>query len=319
MPMLDFSVLIVNYNTRQLLLDCLHSLVETTTGAPIEIWVADNGSTDGSVAAVQSSFPEVHLIANDNNLGFTKANNQILTQVHGDILVLLNPDTIILPGTFAALMQTFESDVSVGVIGPQLLNGNGSIQPSCGSFTSVWTEFLFQSFLFKVIPSQFPLGKQVHMLQRHRYQIKHEVDWVTGACLAIRKEVVNEIGLLDEGFFMYGEDMEWCWRAKLAGYKVIYIPAAKVIHFSRQASMQDYRSWIIRYTSGQLRFIDKIHSKIYESVFGLLICLGSLLRIVVWAGIRLVKVSRQEEAQQRLAGYCEAFVLGWHAVVGKPI
>jgi len=315
----DISVIIVNYNTRQLLLDCLHSVVEAASGMPVEIWVVDNASTDGSVAEVQSSLPEVHLIVNDTNRGFARANNQALTQASGDILLLLNPDTQVRPGALAPIEQAFESDTEIGVVGPQVLNPDGSIQPSCGRFASAWTEFLFQSFLFKVIPSPFPIGAVVHPMQRHQYISKHEVDWVTGACLAIRKEVVTRIGLLDEAFFMYGEDMEWCWRVWRAGYKVSYQPTAQVIHYSRQASQRDYRAWIMQYTSGQLRFISKIRPRSTTFLCGFLICMGSLLRIVLWSGIRWLISNRRAEAQQRLAGYREAFNLGWQAVLGKPV
>lgn len=315
--MLDYSIIIVNYNTRQLLLNCLQSVVDTNIGKQLEIYVVDNASTDGSVAAVQASFPQVHLIANDTNLGFAQANNQVLAQAHGDILVLLNPDTIVRRGAFDALEHTFEQDPVIGVIGPQLLNPDGSIQPSCGSFASAWTEFLFQTFLYKLVPSAFPLGKVVHLLQRSLYNNLHEVDWVTGACLAIRKDVVERIGFLDEAFFMYGEDMEWCWRARQAGYKVCYQPEAQVVHYSRQASRRDYRAWITRYTSGQLHFLSLTRPRISRIFFGLWVCLGSLLRIVLWTGIKYLFTSRREEARQRIAGYRDAIALGWQAVRSK--
>lgn len=317
--MTDFSVIIVNFNTRQLLLDCLHSVEENHIAMPIEIWVVDNASTDGSVAAVQASYPQVHLIANDTNLGFARANNQALTKAAGDILLLLNPDTRVQPGAFTALDQAFESDAAIGVVGPQLINPDRSIQPSCGRFASAWTEFQFQSFLFKLIPSSFPLGAVIHPLQQGQYKSQHEVDWVSGACLAIRKEVVERIGLLDETFFMYAEDMEWCWRVRQAGYKVCYQPAAQVIHHSRQASQRDYRAWIMQYTSGQLRFISKTRPRADRFLCGFLICIGSLLRIVLWSGMSGVMSNHIDEAHQRLAGYRGAFNLGWQAVLGKPV
>jgi len=301
------------------MLDCLRSVEENHNALPVEIWVVDNASTDGSVAAVQSSFPEVHVIANDTNLGFARANNQALAQAGGDILVLLNPDTVVRPGAFVALEQAFESDATIGVVGPQLLNPDGSIQPSYGRFASAWTEFLFQTFLYKVIPSPFPLGAVIHKLQRRQYNNIHEVDWVTGACLAIRREVIERIGLMDEAFFMYGEDMEWCWRARQAGYKVYFQPDAQVVHYSRQASRRDYRAWITRYTSGQLRFISLTRPHKSKILFGLWICLGSLLRIVLWTGLKWLKPNQMDEAQQRIAGYSEAFILGWQAVWGKPV
>ena len=316
---MNISVVIVNYNTRQLLLDCLRSVIETSNGIMIEIWVIDNASADGSTAAVQSSFPDVHLIVNETNLGFARGNNLALAQASGDILLLLNPDTQLQPGVFSALEQVFESEEAIGVVGSQLFNPDGSIQPSYGKFASAWTEFLFQTFLFKVIPSPFPIGKEAHFLQRHEYKFPHEVNWVSGACLAIRKEVVKRIGLMDEAFFMYGEDMEWCWRAKQNGYEVYYQPAARVIHYSRQSSRQDYRSWIMQYTSGLLRFIGMTHPRIYQRLFGLLICFGSVLRIVLWTGLRWLITRRRDEAQQRIAGYREAFILGGRAVMGKLI
>jgi N-acetylglucosaminyl-diphospho-decaprenol L-rhamnosyltransferase len=318
MPASNISLIIVNYNTNQLLLGYLNTFVEDVGEIPLEIWVVDNASTDESLDKIKSYFPDVHLITNDTNQGYAKANNQILAQANGEIFILLNPDTIVRPGALNEFLRTFESDGDIGVIGPQVLNPNGSIQPSCGKFASVWTEFLFQSFLFKIVPSPFPLGREVHWLQQGQYKNKHEVDWVTGACLAIRKEVIDKIGLLDEAFFMYGEDMDWCWRVKKVGYKVCYQPAAKIVHYSRQASSQDFKAWIRRYTKGQLRFIEKTHSYTYKALCGLWICLGSFLRIILWSFIRSLKADRRNEAQQRIAGYYDAIGLGWQAILRKP-
>jgi N-acetylglucosaminyl-diphospho-decaprenol L-rhamnosyltransferase len=311
------SIIIVNYKTHDLLLNCLRSVMETVGDLRVEVWVVDNASGDDSVAAVRAAFPAVHVIANEANLGFARANNQALMQASGSILVLLNPDTRLMPGVFAALQQAFDQDKKVGVVGAQLLNADGSIQPSCGRFASVWTEFFFQFFVYKILPSPFPLGDQIHPLQRGLYGRSRLVGWVTGACLAVRREVVAQVGLLDEAFFMYGEDMEWCWRAKRAGFIVCYQPAAQVVHYARQSSRRDYRAWINRYTRGQLRFIRQTRGAFEARLSGLWICLGSLLRIGLWSVAALLRPARRGEARQRLSGYRDAITLGYKAFQDK--
>jgi N-acetylglucosaminyl-diphospho-decaprenol L-rhamnosyltransferase len=313
----NLSVLIVNYNTRYMLLDCLKSIRETAGDVSIETWVVDNASSDGSAEAVEAKYPGIYISNNDINKGFAGANNQLIPKVSGDILILLNPDTIVLPGAIQALEQVFRTHTDVGIVGPQLLNPDGTLQPSHGKFASLWSEFLFQTFLFKVVSSPFPLGRVVSPLQVKAYSRPHRTDWVTGACLAIRRDVVDKIGLLDEGYFMYGEDMDWCWRARQAGFTVLYEPEAKVIHHSRQASRQDYRTWIKRYTSGQLRFIKKNRSQSYYSIFGLLVYFGSFLRTILWMGVMPTLPQRRVEAHQRVRGYLEAMHLGWQALMRR--
>jgi GT2 family glycosyltransferase len=315
----DLSIIIVSYNTRELLLACLESVKQTASDLAVEVWVVDNASTDGSVEAVWVAYPDVYLVANQENVGFAHANNQVLRQAGGKTLVLLNPDTRLLPGALVALQTAFEQDARIGMVGPQLLNADGTIQPSCGVFASAWTEFIFQSFLYKIFPSPFPLGDQINPLQRRAYAQPRRVDWVTGACLALRRDVLEQVGLLDESFFMYGEDMEWCWRAGRTGFGVQYQPAARVVHYSRQSSRRDYRSWIGRYNRGQLRFIQRAHGAFEMRISGLWICLGSLLRMVLLSAIFAARPSGRLESRQRLAGYRDAFSMGLQALVKRTV
>ena len=313
LKMHDVSIVIVNYNTRELLLGCLDSVYQTAGDLTIEVWVVDNASTDDSAAAIQLKFPEVKLIANRENVGFSRANNQALAKATGKIWCLLNPDTIVMPGAFQALLKAFQKDSKSGLVGPQLLNKDGSIQPSFGKFTSVWTEAFFQFFLYKWLPAPFPLGIKIHPLQKNAYQHIHEVDWVSGACMIFRPEIIEQAGMLDEQIFMYGEDMEWCWHIQKAGFKILYFPEAQIIHLSGQSSRQNYASWINRYTISSLRFLQKYRGGGDLRLGGLFICMGSLTRSVLCLfGLGLYP-GKRNELKQRMTGYQQAGKTGWQA------
>jgi GT2 family glycosyltransferase len=281
-----------------------------------EVWVVDNASADGSADLVKREFPQVRLIVNETNQGFSRANNQAMRQAQGKTWVLLNPDTIVQPGAFQSLSEVFDHETSVGVVGPQLLNPDRSIQPSFGQFSSPWTEFFFQFYLYKFLPSPFPLGKQVNSMQKKEYQQAKTVDWVSGACMAVSPEAARRVGFFDETLFMYGEDMEFCWRVAQAGYSTLFYPDAKVIHLSRQASRREYSTWISRYTRGQLMFIHRHRTKVEFRLAGLCVVLGSLIRSILWGGIKIIKPNRRLEANQRQAGYLQAMKMGFQAVKG---
>jgi hypothetical protein len=317
--MTQLSIIIVNYNTHDLLAESLRSIWAARGTLTAEVWVVDNASTDGSEAMVRADFPDVRLIVNEQNVGFARANNQALRQATGTVWLLLNPDTCVRPGALEAICAAFVRQPDAGIIAPQLLNADGTLQPSCGRFASAWTEFVFQTFLFRLLPSAYPLGKRVHPWQWAAYHQARPVDWASGACLAIRRVVAEQAGLLDETIFMYGEDMEWCWRVRQAGYAVWYWPEAQIVHYGQQASHQDYGAWIVRYTMGHLGFVTRCRSPLTARLTALFICIGSLLRIGLWRGIRLVRPTRRVEAEQRAHGYARAFALGWRVFWGNRL
>jgi N-acetylglucosaminyl-diphospho-decaprenol L-rhamnosyltransferase len=250
----DLSIVIVNYNTRDLLVHCLRSVFVTLDVMSAEVWVVDNASTDGSSEMVVASFPKVRLIRNAHNVGFAAANNQALCQTEGRFLFLLNSDATLLPNSLLILRETLVKQESLGICGPCLLNPDGSIQPSWGDFPTPTTEFLFQSFLFKLWPCRFPYGRRIHFLLRPTYQRFQWVDWVTGAAFMLRREVFDQVGGLPEGNFMYGEDLEYCVRARQAGFKVAYVPTAKVYHHLQVSSRRDYSRWIENYSRATLSY-----------------------------------------------------------------
>lgn len=304
------SVIIVNYNTCDLLRNCLAS-VYCGQGDLSEVWVVDNGSTDCSLEMIRSEFPSVNLIVNSSNLGYGTANNQAMEKASGKYFILLNSDTILTPGALSRLMLELEKDPDVGLVGPQLHNLDRTIQPSFGKFMNMWIAFAFEFFLYKIIPVNFPIGDKIKHLQENQYRHNHDVDWISGACLAVKRDTVKKAGMLDNGLFMYGEDMEWCKRIKVAGYRIRFCADAEVIHLSRQSSRKNFDRWIISYTFGNLHFVQRYGNVFSFRFCGLLTSIGSIIRLIDWFAINLFFRNRKIECKQRISGYSKVAKVGW--------
>jgi GT2 family glycosyltransferase len=309
----DLSIIIVSWNTRDLLHECLQSLyADADAGAlSVEVIVVDNDSQDGSPSMVAERFPGVRLLVNDSNLGFVKANNQALRLACGRHVLLLNPDTEILSGALSTMVAFFQDRPECGLLGCQLLNADRSVQPSFGRFPSLYSEFIYQAYLFRWIPSGLPVGTRLNFWQKQggHYARTHEVDWVTGACLMIRQDLLARVGLLDERIFMYAEDVDWCYRVKRAGCAVFYLHEAQVVHHVKASSRQDYAGWIANFTRGTLYFFEKYDSRAAQVALSGLVILGSILRLGLWSVVLFLVPARRIEARQRLAGYRRAVAL----------
>lgn len=227
----DVSIIVVSWNTRELLAQCLASVYETVTDLTFDVWVVDNASTDASVEMVKNAFPMVNLITNSKNEGFARANNRAMALSQGRYVLLLNSDAIATPGAILSLVKLAEAEPRAGIVGAQLVNPDGSFQASHTPFPSLWQEFLVLSALGRLFrgrwyPSQGPEADKGPQM----------VDYVEGACLLARRQAVEEVGGLDEGYFMYAEEVDWCYEMKQAGWQVWYQPAAKVIHIGGGSS-----------------------------------------------------------------------------------
>jgi GT2 family glycosyltransferase len=220
----DLSISIINWNTQDLLANCLESVEQTKDGLDVEIIVVDNASTDGSQEMVQARFPAVKLVENQDNLGFARANNQALEQSRGRYVMLLNSDTLLQQGSLQAMVSFMDSHPEVGIVGARLINGDGSLQRSWARFPSILSEVLGANF------------RQRKRFSSHNSSLVYEVDWVGGACLLIRHSTMEQVGLLDERFFMYSEELDWCYRTRQSGWSICYLPEACVIHLGGQSS-----------------------------------------------------------------------------------
>ncbi len=283
---MDISVVIVNYNVREFLNNALISLFKALEGYSSEIFVVDNASDDGSVELVQQRFPLVHLIINKTNIGFAKANNQALTLSTGKYLLLLNPDTLVQEDTFDKLIEFFSLNKEAGMVGCKILNPDGSLQLACRrSFPTPWTAFT-KTF---GLSSLFPKSKLVA-----RYNLtyldpdrSYEVDAISGSFMMLKREVYDQIGGLDESFFMYGEDLDWCFRIQRSGWKVFYVPTTSIIHYKGESTKRsDIDELKIFYNAMRL-FVRKHHTG--STFFEWFIYSGIFFRKIIADVSRLIK------------------------------
>ena len=225
--MLQLSIIIVNWNGLNVILDCLDSVYNNIKSIDFEVIVVDNNSSDGSPEAVEKKFPDVKLIREEKNHGFAGANNIGIKKALGKYIVLLNSDTIILDSTFKNIIEIMDSDKNIGILGPKVLNEDGSFQSSAGRFPSLMSEISGYFFLSR-IPGLNIVFKDRFI--REEFDEIKEVDWISGACLFLRKEIIEDVGYLDERYFMYVEDIDFCYQARKNKWKVVYYPFSKIIH-----------------------------------------------------------------------------------------
>lgn len=258
----DLSVIIVNWNVRDLLRACLRSVARCPS--PLEIIVVDNASTDGSVEMVAREFPEVRLIANPDNRGFTRGNNQGVALARGRYVLFLNPDTEVVGDALATMIAYMDAHPEVGVLGPELRYGDGSLQSSRRRFPTLMTA-LFESTPLAWRWPDNPWARRYRMEEgaeaggRGRGDGGQEVDWLVGAALLARRAVLAQIGGFDEGYFMYSEEVDWCRRAKDAGWRIVYLPDARIIHYEGKSSGQVVAARHIRFNTSKVRYFRKFH------------------------------------------------------------
>lgn len=248
--MIHLSIIIVNWNTRKYLLPCLDLIFKKENGISQEVIVVDNGSQDGSREEVKKKFPSVHLIENKKNLGFAKAANQGLEKASGRYILLLNPDTQVKRGAIERLVSFMESHPEAGMAGGQLLNSDGSRQNSIANFPSLVTELFNKNLLRWLFPTRFP-GKERNYLE------PIEVDSVIGACMMVRRDVVEQVGSFDEDYFLFLEETDWCYRMKRKGWKVFHVPQAEIVHFQGKSAEREMAMAKIEYYHSRYLFFKK--------------------------------------------------------------
>jgi len=260
--MFDLGIVIVSYNTRDLLRRCLQT-VYASTGVTFQVVVVDNASKDGSAEMVRQEFPQAYLIASDKNGGFSIANNDGLrwlgysergvTDSAPRYAVLLNPDTEVPPDALHIMTTQMDADPTIGIAGPKLVMANGQLDAACRrSFPTPWVSFTRFSGLGRLFPNSSIFAR--YNLTYLNPDESYEVDSVVGAYMQLSKAAIEATGLLDETFFMYGEDIDWCYRVKQAGFKVMYLPKATILHLksvvgnkSAKAKFEFYRAMLIFY------------------------------------------------------------------------
>lgn len=300
------SIVIVSWNVRDLLEQCLHSVARQKGSPQLEAIVVDSASSDGTVAMVSQKFPWVRLLAQDENVGFPRGNNIGLRAARGEYLLLLNPDTIVQDGALGRMVEYMETELRTGALGPRLRYPDGAIQPSRRRFPTLMTAFFESTWLEPWAPP--PILRRYRALDLPEDAIA-EVDWVMGAALMVRRAVVEQVGLLDEAYFMYSEELDWCRRIKEAGWRVVYFPEAEIIHYEGKSSEQAVTARHINFQRAKLRYFRKFHGRFFSGLLRtfLLLNYGWQLALEVAKGLLGHKRALR---RQRVAAYWQVIRSG---------
>jgi len=308
----DLSIVIVNWKVKDLLRRAVGSVMESLSSAaaaPLswQLIVVDNASSDGSVQMLQQEYPRVELIANESNVGFTAGNNQGISLSDGRYVLLLNPDTEVVADALREMVSYMDEHPRVGALGPQLLYPDGAVQSSRRRFPGLGAAFLEGTFLQPWFPNSGVL-RRYYVLDRADDETQ-EVDWLVGACLLLRRAALDEVGSLDERFFMYSEEMDWCYRAKARDWKVVYLPTARVIHHEGKSSEQVLPVRHVQFQRSKVLFFRK-HRGGWRAEVLRLYLLATYLWQTFLESLKWLVGHKRPLRQQRVAAYWQVLRSG---------
>lgn len=278
---MDVSVIIVNWNVKELLGNCIRSLLEAERATPaldVEIIVVDSASTDGSPDMVQAEFPQVRLIRSDENLGYARGSNIGAEAAQGRYLFFLNPDTMVEPGALGRLISYMDLHPRVGAVGPQLLWPDGTVQSSRRRFPTLGSLFWESTLLGQWFPEN-QHAQRYHLADRSAGWTQ-SVDWIVGAAILIRREAWAEVGPIEETFFMYFEETDWCQRADEAGWSIHYLPGAQVTHFEGKSSEQVPLARTLRFQRSKIEYTRKYFGQRWAVVLHLFLWLSFAIQLL---------------------------------------
>ncbi len=288
---IDLSIIIVSYNVSGFLQNCLKSIIAAKIDHVFEIIIVDNNSTDESSSLIRREFPAITWLQNVKNLGFAAANNQGINQSKGQFILLLNPDTEVSSGSIEALLQVMLDDPSVGACGSKLVNPDGSLQLSCYPFPTLGNEIIRLHHLEKLFPlTQYPMDQWDK-------SFTYPVDNIQGASLLLRKSALNEVGLLDESFFVYTEEVDLNYRLKKAGWKNVYVPNSVVVHFGGQSTKQNKTEMFLELYKTKIQFFRKHYGATKTTLYKIMLFETSLLRIFIG---KILNIFQKTTARQTL-------------------
>jgi Predicted glycosyltransferases len=294
---MKLSIVIVNYNVRLLLEQCLLSVRKATEGVEVEVYVVDNVSTDGSLEYLIPLFPEVRFIANAENVGFSRANNQAIRQAKGEYVLLLNPDTVVGEETLKNVLRFMDEHADAGAVGVKMIDGSGRFLPeSKRSLPTPWNSFSKMFGVASIFPKS-PLFGKYRLLYLDKNEV-HKVEVLCGAFMMMRSEALAKSGLLDETFFMYGEDIDLSFRILHSGYQVYYLPET-IIHYKGESTKKDSLRYVKIFYGAMVIFFWKHYpnySKLFTVFIKLAIGLHAMLFVLKFPLLKLKKGERKESS-----------------------
>ncbi len=305
--MTDCAIIIVTWNSGKYLEPCIRSILDPGARCTRQLILVDNASTDGSVEQVARLFPAVRIIVNGSNRGFAAANNQGLALVDARFALLLNPDTVITPGALDAMTGFLDAHSGAWALGPMMLNGDGTPQRSGVRFPANWNILAETLFLDRAFPRSRIFGS--HRELYAEIDAPRRIDYSQGSCLMVRADVLPRLGSLDERFFMYFEETDWCYRMARLGGEVWYCPSARVVHYGGGEIAHYDRVRVVEYHKSLFRFYRKHRPRLSELALRVIILMRSVLRLAMWTCVAMIRPRVAAAARSSAAGYRQVIAL----------
>ena len=298
---LDLSIVLVCWNNKDYLEPCLNSIYGGPLKSCFDVVVVDNGSTDGSQEMLREKFPEVKIIQNDHNVGLSKASNQGIVATQGRYVLLLNNDTLVNTASLDAMAQFMNETPEAGAVGGELLYPDGSFQSAGTDFSSLHEEFLITTRLGLLLSPRYPSFP-------HDGKVK-TVGWLSSACLLLRREALNQVGMLDEDYFIYGDEADLQFRLHKKGWKVYFLPEASTIHFGGRSMDRWHRRKMVY--RGKMLFYKKNYGLLRTGILRMMLFILSFAKMLVW-GVAFIFPRWRERAQNELGSNLDVIKLSWN-------
>ena len=307
------SVIIVVWNAQAYVLECLETLLTHAAGRPLEIIAVDNASSDGTPAVIEERFPTVRVIRNCKNLGFAKANNMGIRESTGDYVCLLNSDVKLMDDCFSPMIRFMESHPDVGILGPQMIDPTLQIARSTMRFPTLWNTLTRYTGVDLLFPKPRSSGTLLNSDFDHRET--RDVEVLNGWFWMVRRSALHKVGLLDERFFMYGEDLDWCYRFQKAGQRVVFFAGAKAFHYGGASTASSPRFFAFQMERANLQLFGKHYGLLSRSAFWLICLLGNFMRAARYGTVWLFKPSARKNV---LPKYQRRIACVWWLIRGGP-
>jgi GT2 family glycosyltransferase len=288
------SIIIVTWNGKKYALECIESLHQNESAVSAEIIVVDNGSSDGTPAAIRHRFPSVKVIENHSNLGFAKANNIGMAWSRGQYVCLVNSDVVVPAGCLEKMIEFMEANPDVGVLGPKMLSPGGGIGASVMRFPTIWNTFCSALALHRIAPHSPVLGG--FEMAGYPYNTIDDVEVLTGWFWMVPRVALQEVGGLDERFFMYGEDIDWCKRFRQADWRAVFFPKAEALHYGAASSGEAPTRFYVEMRRANLQYFQKHHGQIGALGYRLAIAIHELVRLGAYSLVYPFSQRRRAEA-----------------------
>ena len=311
---IDISIVIVSWNCKRFLLDCIASLQGQAPNDLMEIIVVDNASSDGTPEAVHRHFPNVTLIENDANVGFARGNNIGIDRTTGRYICLINPDVIVLDNCIVRMRDYMDSKTDIGMLGPKIVKRDGTVQRSCMRTPTLWNQFCRALGLDTLTNRSRVFGG--YLMNDFQYDEVRDVDVINGCFWMVRRTALNDVGNLDPRFWMYADDLDWCWRFRKAGWKIVFFPEAQAVHYGGGSSEQAPLYCYVQMQKANLQYWRKYHNLASYCCYWGLLYLAHAMRSAAFSCLYLLKSSARSRMLPKMRRHvaCVSSLMGRNSV-----